>query len=119
MKKTRITALFIFALFGYFAFGQDASTEVKEKFKVYGNCDMCKKKIDAAAKSVDGVTSAKWSVSAKTITVKYDSSKTDLDSIKKAIAKAGYDTEEFRAKDETYNELHSCCKYERPEPLKN
>lgn len=112
------TAL-VFTIFVFSTFAQDTSTEVKEKFKVYGNCEMCKKTIDAAAKSVDGVKSAKWNIEAKTIMVKFDSSKTDLDAIKKAIANAGYDTEEFRAKDETYNALHNCCKYDRPAALNN
>ncbi len=119
MSKSGIFTLMIFTLFSYLAIGQDVSSEVKEKFKVYGNCDMCKKKIDDAAETVDGVKSAKWSVSSHMITVKYDSTKTDLVSIKKAIANVGYDTKEYRAKDEVYNNLHHCCKYDRPAAIEN
>ena len=32
-----------------------------------------------------------------------------------AIAKAGHDTDMHKAKDEVYNELPSCCKYDRTE----
>ena len=79
---------------------------------------MCKKIIDKAANSVDGIASAKWSVASSKMTVKYDSSKTTLDDIKKAIAKVGYDTQEYRSDDEIYSKLHHCCQYERPEKLK-
>ena len=116
-KLSGFFTVIIFTVFSFSLIAQDASTAVKEKFQVYGNCEMCKKKIDKAAKSVDGVKSAKWNVGSKTITVKYDSSQTDLDTIKKAIANVGYDTMKFRAKDEVYNNLHGCCKYDRPEPI--
>lgn len=86
----------------------------KESFKVWGNCEMCKTTIDKALKSVDGVKSGKWSVASQKVVVKYDTSKTNLDEIKKAIAAVGYDTKEFRATDEAYNKLHHCCQYERP-----
>jgi hypothetical protein len=33
--------------------------------------------------------------------------------VKKAIAKAGHDTDTVKADDVTYNNLHHCCKYER------
>jgi len=118
-KLLGFISVFIFTVFSFAAIAQDVSSEVKEKFKVYGNCGMCKKKIDKAAKSVEGVKSAKWNVDTKKITVKFDRSKTTLVAIKKAIAKLGYDTEEYRAKDETYNGLHSCCKYERPAAKSN
>jgi len=86
-----------------------------ETVKVYGNCGMCKSRIEKAAKSVDGVSKAKWDQKAKEITVTYDPTITNLEDIKKGIAAVGHDTEDVKAKDEAYNELHSCCKYERPE----
>ncbi len=91
------------------------SGEVKtDTFKVYGNCGMCKKVIEKAAKGVDGVKSAAWNVDTDIIQVSYKSDKTNLDAIKKAIAASGYDTEEFRAPDEVYSNLHGCCQYDRP-----
>jgi len=86
----------------------------KESFKVWGNCEMCKTTIEKALKSVDGVKSGKWNVAAQKVVVKFDTSKTNLEEIKKAVAAVGYDTEEYRAKDEVYNKLHHCCQYERP-----
>lgn len=86
-----------------------------ETVKVYGNCGMCKTRIEKAAKSVDGVSKAKWDQKAKEITLTYDPAVTNLEDIEKEIAAVGHDTADVRAKDETYNELHSCCKYDRPE----
>ena len=31
-----------------------------EEFKVFGNCGMCKSRIEKAAKAVDGVSMAEW-----------------------------------------------------------
>jgi hypothetical protein len=41
--------------------------------------------------------------------------KTSVVAVKKAIAKAGHDVGEVKATQEDYDNLHSCCKYERKE----
>ena len=46
---------------------------------VQGKCEMCKKRIEMAALSVDGVTKANWNVDTKTAVVTYDDSKTNLE----------------------------------------
>ncbi|MBI9069410.1 MAG: heavy-metal-associated domain-containing protein [Salinivirgaceae bacterium] len=86
-----------------------------EKFKVYGNCGMCENRIEKAAKSVDGLTTADWSKESKMIEVSFDSTKTDAHKIHMAIAKAGHDTEMHKASNEAYNKLPGCCQYERKE----
>ena len=85
----------------------------KENFKVWGKCEMCETKIEKAAKSVDGVKTARWNMVNENIKVKFNPEKTDLEKIQQAIAFVGYDTELFKATDESYNKLHHCCKYER------
>ncbi len=80
---------------------------------VYGNCGSCKKAIEKAAKSVDGVESANWDKKKKTLSVAYEDTKTSLNLIEKAITAIGYDTENLFADDEVYEKLHSCCKYDR------
>lgn len=82
-----------------------------QMFKVSGNCEMCKERIETAAKSVKGVTTAIWDVDSKVLHVNYNPVQTDLIKIQKAIAKAGHDTEKFKAEDKTYNALPECCKY--------
>ena len=86
----------------------------KENFKVWGKCEMCKTTIEKAAKSVDGVKTARWNMENGEMKVKFNPEKTDLEKIQQAIAFVGYDTELFKATDESYNKLHYCCKYERP-----
>lgn len=83
-------------------------------FKVSGNCDMCKERIETAAKSVPGVDSAEWNVDTKMIYVSFEKDKTSLGNIQNAIAKAGHDTDMHKATDEAYNKLPECCHYERP-----
>ena len=93
-----------------------AQTKTTETFKVYGNCGMCKKTIEAAALDAKGVKSATWDMDKDMITVVFDPSKTDVDKIKTAIADSGYDTDTHRAPDKAYDNLHGCCKYDRPKP---
>ena len=74
---------------------------------------MCKSKIEKTAKQIDGVKSAKWSLASQKIMIKYNNKETSLDEIQSTIASVGYDTEKYKAKDEIYNKLHHCCKYDR------
>ncbi len=89
--------------------------EKTEKFKVNGNCGMCKNRIEAAAKSVDGVASASWDSKTKVAEIAYDQSEANLHEVHKAVAKAGHDTDMHRSSDEAYAKLHGCCKYDREE----
>lgn len=85
----------------------------KEKFKVYGNCEMCEERIEGAAESLDGLLSADWDKLSEKIKVKYDPSKVKLLEIHEAIADVGHDTEKLEAEGIAYEELPGCCKYER------
>ncbi len=87
--------------------------EKTEKFKVKGNCGMCETRIEKAAYSVEGVSKADWNKETKVLEVVFDDAKTSTDKIEMAIAKAGHDTPHHKAKDEVYNELPGCCKYDR------
>jgi periplasmic mercuric ion binding protein len=82
------------------------------EFRVNGNCSMCKNRIEAAAASVKGVSSAEWNSRTKMVEIAMVQG-TDLHEVHMAIAKAGHDTDLHRAADEAYNNLHTCCKYER------
>jgi copper chaperone CopZ len=105
--------LFSFILFSFFGFSSaEAQTKEKTTIKVWGNCGMCKKTIEAAAKDA-GAKKANWSPETKLLQVTYSSAKTNTDKIQQAIAQSGYDTQGFTAPDEVYNQLHGCCKYER------
>lgn len=88
------------------------STSKTETFKVSGNCDMCKARIEKAAK-VTGVTKAEWSDQTQLLTLVYEPSKVKTDDVLKKIAAVGHDTPKFKADNKTYNALPGCCKYER------
>jgi len=95
----------------------ETTTEIKDgiatsTFKVWGNCGMCEKTIEGSLK-VDGVKSSDWNRDTKIIKVTYDPKVITLDQIQKNIAAVGYDNDKYKADDETYNNLHGCCKYER------
>lgn len=86
-----------------------ASAQKKEVVKVWGNCGMCEKTIETAAKSA-GASEADWNQQTKLLTVSHN---IDLAKIEKAIAAAGYDTEHFTAPDAAYAGLPGCCQYDR------
>jgi len=83
------------------------------KFKVYGNCGMCEKRIEKAAIAVEGVSKAEWNKESQMLNLTFDKTKTNLKKIKTAIANAGHDTETIKADDKVYNALPGCCKYKR------
>lgn len=114
MKTLKITLPLVFLLYLFIPnVGFSAGEKSKEKFKVWGNCGMCNKKITEAAKSIDGVLSAKWNSETQMMVVKFKTDQTSLDEIQKKIVSIGYDTEKHKADDEVYNNLHYCCKYDR------
>ncbi|MPM57516.1 Multidrug resistance protein MdtA [bioreactor metagenome] len=78
---------------------------------VQGLCEMCKDRIEKAAKSVSGVTSASWDIKTKQLHLNFDPVKTSADAVAKAIAKAGHDTDKYKADKATYDALPACCKY--------
>ena len=81
-------------------------------FGVKGNCGMCKKTIEIAAMSLDGVFNADWDVNTKQVSLVYDSQIIDLISIHKVIAGSGYGTELVENNMDSYENLPLCCKYD-------
>ena len=94
-----------------------AQTAKKETLKVWGNCGMCKKKIEKAAKSA-GATAASWDSETQLLKISFDESKTSNAKIQESIAKVGYDTQDFTADNEVYDNLPGCCQYDRKETAK-
>jgi Cu(I)/Ag(I) efflux system membrane fusion protein len=95
---------------------QTASSEVQVKetkgtLTVQGACEMCKKRIEKTATSVEGVSSATWNSETKNLEFAYDAEKTTPEAVSKALAKVGHDTDKDKAPDDIYNALPGCCKY--------
>jgi periplasmic mercuric ion binding protein len=114
MKTIKIFSILLISCLSVSSFAQKTKTET---IKVSGNCGMCKTKIEKAAKSA-GASYAVWSEESKELTVKYNSTSTNTAKIQQAVANTGYDTQDFKATEATYNSLHACCKYERATEVK-
>lgn len=84
-----------------------------ETFKVYGNCGMCKKRIESSLKDVKGVSKATWDVKSKMMKVTFDPHVISLEKIKTTIASVGHDVDGVKADDNIYNNLPNCCQYDR------
>lgn len=97
------------------AFGQSKTDTIS----VNGNCVTCKTRIETTAKSINGVSAATWNIDTKILSVTFDASKTSLDAIAKSIAAVGHDNRLYKAPDGVYNNLPSCCKYDRTKIIPN
>ncbi|MEZ4997208.1 MAG: efflux RND transporter periplasmic adaptor subunit [Bacteroidales bacterium] len=84
-------------------------------FRVEGNCEMCKDRIETTAMSVRGVQSATWDMDNKILHLEYNKSLTARENVQKAIAAAGHDNGKYRAPDDVYNNLPECCLYREGE----
>lgn len=102
-----------FLLFAGTAIAQTGNGAQKsETIKVWGNCGMCKKNIETAAKDA-GATAAAWDKTTKMLAVKYSADQTSSLKIQEKIAAAGYDTRDLLGNDEAYKNLEECCQYKR------
>ena len=107
--KSLIKAFVLVIVFTSFVIPQK-STVKEEKFKVFGNCGMCKDRIEKAVK-IKEVKYAKWDKKSKVLTVAFLSPSITADSLKKRVAAVGHDTEKYKAPDSVYSALPGCCLY--------
>jgi len=77
-------------------------------------CDRCKKTIEDLLKRYDGVLTVNVKLnkdsSRRETVVKYLTDRINEETIKAAIANAGYDANEIAANPESYKALPKCCK---------
>ena len=109
--------LILITMIAFLGFSAQAQTKKNKNLKysteVNGNCEQCKKRIEKAAYGVSGVKTASWDISSHQLTVILNEEKASTIDLNKAIAKVGHDTKEVKATQTDYDNLHSCCKYER------
>jgi copper chaperone CopZ len=110
MKSIRILFVCLFSVVCTSIFAQEKT----DSFTVYGNCGMCKSRIEKAVKA-EGATAAAWNKDTKMLTVTYDPAKTNMEAIQKKVASVGHDTDLFTASAKVYDKLPGCCKYDRKE----
>jgi copper chaperone CopZ len=109
MKKL----LFSIATVCFVAIAGSAQTKAIQTVKISTptvQCDMCKKTIEDLLKRYDGVMTVNVNVKKKETTVKYITDRVNEETIKAAIANAGYDANEIAANPESYKALPKCCK---------
>ena len=107
MKRLIVFLTILFSSFSLLA--QDKGV-VTERYKVQGNCGMCKKRIESAAYT-KGVKRAEWDKVNHELTLTYNSSKTTADAVLASVAKAGHESEKVKVADADYKKLPECCAY--------
>ena len=77
-------------------------------------CEMCKKTIEDLLKRYDGVLSVNVKLNKdstkREVVVKFLTDRVNEETLKAAIANAGYDANEIAANPESYKALPKCCK---------
>lgn len=106
-----VLALTIFAL----AFANPLRAQDKKKtetvvIKSSVVCGMCEAKIKKDLSFEKGVTDVQVNLKEKLITVQFRADKTNVDKIKTAITKIGYDADDLVADEKAYSKLPACCK---------
>jgi mercuric ion binding protein len=105
MKK-----IFVFVLVALSSAVFAQNKTVTSKIKVFGNCGMCKQRIETALE-VPGIKTATWDSKTKMLDVVYNKTKISEQKIHDIVASVGHDTEKAKAKDNVYSELPFCCLY--------
>lgn len=73
-------------------------------------CETCGKNLQANLYKIKGLKMYELDEEKMTITVYYNSKKTTLEIIKKAISDLGFDADEVKANPLAYEKLDDCCK---------
>ena len=79
--------------FNISSYAQESKTDT---IKVFGNCNMCKEKIEGSLKEKDGITAKNWDKKTKLLVVTYDAAKISKEQIGQKIADVGYDNQYIR-----------------------
>lgn len=110
--KNYILLIFYLLILSFFANAQSGSiiADSTISFKVFGACEICKVRIENAAKG-RGVKSVEWNVDSKILTLSIIPFQVSKEKIENRIVAVGHDIENKKAKEIIYNELPSCCRY--------
>lgn len=114
LKKSFVAFFMLFAIAT--SFGQENKKNQKAVIKTSISCDHCKECETCGATfqsnmlKIKGVRMYELDEKEMTITVYYNATKTDLQTIKSAISKLGYDADDVKADVAAYDKLDNCCK---------
>lgn len=111
---TKLKMLLLSMLIALISMSAKAQTQEKSQktvqIKTSAVCGMCKKALEKTMASEKGVKASSLDVDSKVLTVVFDSRRTSLDNVRKAVTETGYDADELPAQERAYNRLNDCCK---------
>ena len=113
MKKL-LLSLLVFCFVAVSASAQQKAIVTTKISTPTVQCEMCKKTIEDLLKRYDGVLSVNVKLNKdstkREVVVKYLTDRVNEETLKAAIANAGYDANEIAANPESYKALPKCCK---------
>ena len=113
MKKL-LLSLLVFCFVAVSASAQQKAIVTTKISTPTVQCEMCKKTIEDLLKRYDGVLSVNVKLNKdstkREVVVKYVTDRINEETLKAAIANAGYDANEIAANPESYKALPKCCK---------
>jgi hypothetical protein len=101
-------------LVGLVGNSQNSNNYKDTSFKVFGECEQCKDRIELAAK-MKGVKTAVWDMDTKILLLQYDPTIIKLEKIQNKIVAVGHDLENKKANNQVYQSLPACCHYRATE----
>ncbi len=93
---------------------QGNKNKVNTSFTVFGNCEMCKERIENALDR-KGIQSAYWSKEEQKVFITYNSDLFNEEQLHNIVAMVGHDTEKVKADNIVYQNLPGCCHYRKDE----
>ena len=88
--------------------------KVNTSFTVYGDCEMCKERIETALDR-KGINTAYWSLKDQKVFITYQSDIFTEEQLHNIVAMVGHDTDKVKADDIVYQNLPGCCHYRKEE----
>ena len=116
MKNLLKSALLVLTVFLISNTAMAQKTNQKAVIKTTLHCDHCKEcetcglKFKTEMLKIKGVKMYELDDKAMTFTIYYNPKKTDLQAIKVAISKLGYDADDVKADPSSFAKLDNCCK---------
>lgn len=114
MKSLKNIATLILLAFAFTTYAQQKTQTAVIKTAIYCDhckqCDDCGGRLEKKLVRENGVQMVTLDEKAMTIKVVFNTKKTNLAAIKKAISKLGYDADDVKADVAAYEGLDGCCK---------
>lgn len=110
IMKIVLTGLILFFVSLQEGMGQENKKLDTITIQTSAVCGQCKDRIEQGLAFEKGVKSATLDEKTKKVKVTFNPAKTNLDTIRIAISKLGYDADEISADPKAYAKLPPCCK---------